>query len=297
MRKSLRHRVKGRARILLVDVFTKVFGTMQWGRVQKLGAGLGYLFWWIKPEMRRLAVEHLGIAFGDLSLSERRTLARASFRHLGLSAGELLHLRSRPQEAASRFVRVEGFEEVEALRRRGQPILILTAHCGNWELISAANHSHGLGLVAMARELNDQGLHGFSVDFRAHLGSETIARGSVSSSRQLLRVLRSGGALAMLIDQDIKTEGVFVPFFGRLAYTPVAAAHIARRLGAAVVPTFAERLADGTHVVRFHPPLQLPDDPVAATALMTLAIEGQIRRLPEQWVWMHRRWKRRPPRE
>jgi len=109
--------------------------------------------------------------------------------------------------------------------------------------------------------------------------------------------LRGGGALALLIDQDIDTEGAWVPFFGRAAFTPLAAAHLALRLDAAVVPVFAERLDDGDHLLRFLPPLQLPADPTAATAAMTAMIEAQIRRRPEQWVWMHRRWRRRPPGE
>ena len=98
----------------------------------------------------------------------------------------------------------------------------------------------------------------------------------------------------MLIDQDTKVEGVWVPFFGRPAFTPVGAAKIALKQRAAVVPVFIERLPDGEHLARYHPPLDLPDDPQAATALMTAKIEEQIRRHPEQWVWMHRRWRRQP---
>jgi KDO2-lipid IV(A) lauroyltransferase len=192
---------------------------------------------------------------------------------------------------------VEGFEEIERLRKQERPIVVLTGHCGNWELISTANHSHGLGVAAIARHLDDPELHASSVDFRTHLGTETIARSSPSSGRQLLRVLRARGALAMLIDQDIETEGAFVPFFGRLAHTSLGAAQLALRLGAGVVPTFSERLLDGSHLVRFHPALELSNDPVEATALMTKCIEDQIRRHPEQWVWMHRRWRRRPPEE
>jgi KDO2-lipid IV(A) lauroyltransferase len=99
----------------------------------------------------------------------------------------------------------------------------------------------------------------------------------------------------MLIDQDTRVEGVWVPFFGRPAFTPVGAAKISLRMGAATVPTFIERLDDGTHLARFLPPLDLPDDETEATALMTRSIEDQVRRRPEQWVWMHRRWRRQPP--
>ena len=98
----------------------------------------------------------------------------------------------------------------------------------------------------------------------------------------------------MLIDQDTKVEGVFVEFFGRPAWTPVGAAELALRFDAAVLPTFIERRADGSHRAVIHPELPLPTDPTAATALMSAAIEAQIRAHPEQWVWLHRRWRRRP---
>ncbi|MEM8931721.1 MAG: lysophospholipid acyltransferase family protein [Acidobacteriota bacterium] len=277
------------------------FGVLPWTAAQHLGARIGGLAWHVARRDRQRAIEHLVVAFPDRSDDERRGLARASFRHLGTAIGELLHIWGRPAAAADRHVEVVGFDEIEANRAGGRPIVLLTGHCGNWELISCANHSHGLGLAAIARELGG-GLQGVAEDLRGHLGSETIARGSRSSSRQMLRTLRSGGVLCLLIDQDIRTDGVWVPFFGRLAHTPTAAADIALRLGASVVPCFAERLDSGRHRVTFHPALDLPaaDAPDAtreATALMTAAIEAQIRRCPEQWVWMHRRWRRRPPEE
>lgn len=291
----LRRRVRSRLALLLRAPLVVLFGILPWSAAQSFGSGLGRVFYWIVRRDRRRSLEHLAIAFPELSEPQRSALSKASFRHLGMAVGELLHVRHRPPAEASRHVRVEGFEEIERLRQQERPILVLTGHCGNWELVSTANHSHGLGLAAIARQFEDAGLHASSVDFRAHLGCETIARSSSSSSRQLLRVLRNRGALAILIDQDIDTEGAFVPFFGRLAHTTLGAAQLALRLGAAVVPTFAERLPDGSHLVRFLPALELSDDPVEATARMTSCIEDQIRRCPEQWVWMHRRWRRRPP--
>lgn len=262
---------------------------------QRLGAAVGLL---LRPFLRRdrkLMAQHLAIAFPEKSEAERRRLERATWRHLGMSAFELLHIKGRPQGEASSHIEVQGFAAVEAARAAGKAVVILTGHCGNWELISTANHSHGLGVAAIARELDEATLHDFAVGLRRHLGSETIARGSATATRQLLKVLRSKGSLVLLIDQDIKeAESVFVPFFGKLAFTPTAATDLALRLGAAVVPTFAERRADGSHLLTFHPALELPPDVTAATALLTAEIEKQIRRHPEQWVWMHRRWRRRP---
>jgi len=272
-----------------------VASRFSWRGAQRLGAAVGLLLRpFLRRDGRRMA-QHLAIAFPEKSQAERDQLERRCWRHLGMSAFELLHVRGRKSEEASSHVEVEGFEEVEAARAAGKAVVILTGHCGNWELISTTNQSHGLGLAAMAREIVEADLQEFAVSFRSHLGSETIVRGGSKSSRQLLRVVRNKGALGLLIDQDIaEAESVFVPFFGKMAWTPTAATDLALRLGAAVLPTFAERRDDGSHLVKFYPALDLPQDVTEATAIMTAAIEAQIRRFPEQWVWMHRRWRRQP---
>ncbi len=208
--------------------------------------------------------------------------------------GEALFLRHAARETISDLVELEGWEEVERARAAGRPVLILTGHCGNWELLAAILNARGLGMAVVARELDDAGLQATLLDLRARFGSRTIVRGTPGAARELLKTLRGGGALGMLIDQDTKVDGVFVDFFGRPAYTPVGAAELAARFGAAVLPTFIERLPDGTHRARIAPALDLPEDPVAATQAMTRTIEAQIRRVPEQWVWLHRRWRRQP---
>ena len=293
----LRRRLRGWMAVPALRLLVVLFGRLPWRAAQELGGWLGLASWVLNRRDRRRAVDHVGIAYPDLGLDHRRRLARASFRHLGRSGGELLHLRHRPAGEAGRHTTVVGFEEIDAVLARGRPVVLLTAHCGNWELIGSLYHSHGLRVVAMTRGLQDGGLHRLAMDIRAHLGTETIVRGSMSSSRRMLKVLRSGGVLAMLIDQDFATGGVFVPFFGRPAHTPAGPAEIALRLDAAVVPVFDQRLEDGSHLLRFGPAMELPRDATAATAAMTTLIEAQIRRCPEQWVWLHRRWRRRPPGE
>jgi len=161
-------------------------------------------------------------------------------------------------------------------------------------MLAAALNVHGLQMAVVARELDEEILQRLLVGLRDRFGTKTIVRGTPGAARALLTALRSNGALGMLIDQDTKVDGVFVPFFGRPAYTPVGAAELAIRFDAAVLPGFIERLDDGSHRVHIEPPLDLPTDPTAATALMTERIEAQIRRAPAQWVWLHRRWRRKP---
>ena len=227
--------------------------------------------------------------------TERLALARATYAHYGTMLGEALWFRHRGTEELSQVVTLAGWEQVEAARAAKRPIFILSGHCGNWELLAAALNARGLGMAVVARELEDPGLQAMLVDLRHRFGTPTIVRGTRGAARSLLAALRSDGALGMLIDQDTKVDGVFVPFFGRPAFTPVGAAELALRFDAAVLPTFIERLDDGTHRALIQPPLALPTDLTAATALMTERIEAQIRRVPAQWVWLHRRWRKQPP--
>lgn len=279
-----------------------------WASAQAFGRGVGHLAWWLSRRDRQRALEHLERAYPGLPAAERQRIARACFLHQGTNLGEILRLMSGSCADVESWVDTEGWEEVEAAQRAGRPVLILTGHCGNWELLAALINCRGLGMRVVARELDSPELQELAMGLRRRFGTETIARGGAGAARQLLAAFREGGALGMLIDQDTRVEGVWVPFFGRPAYTPVGAAKIAlrtprgsRRQGpgtsVAVIPSFIERLADGRHRARFHPPLELPDDPVEATARMTWAIEEQVRRVPEQWVWMHRRWRRQPPPE
>jgi KDO2-lipid IV(A) lauroyltransferase len=126
------------------------------------------------------------------------------------------------------------------------------------------------------------------------VGTGTIVRGAPSAGRALRRALR-GGVLGLMIDQDTRVEGTWVPFFGRPAYTPLGPAQLAQRLGAALAVSFIERLPDGSHLLRVSPPLEPEGGAEELTRTLTAAVEEQIRRVPEQWVWMHRRWRRQPP--
>lgn len=268
---------------------------LSWRRVQATGAFLGGLAWHLSRRDRRRSLAHLAIAFPELSETERRRLARASFRHLATNLTELLHLAGRSTGEILEHIDFEGSEDLpKTLYRAGRPQVVLTGHCGNWELLGPVFRTLGIPLSAVVRALDERRLHELLEKLRRDFGTQTIDRGSPGAARKLLTTLREGRALMMLIDQDTKVEGVWVPFFGRPAYTPVGAAKLALHQDAAVVPAFIERRADGHHVVRFQPPLELPDEPTAATAVMTAAIEAQIRRCPEQWVWMHRRWRRQP---
>ena len=286
--------VRGRLLAALLRPLAALLGRTGLAGVQRIGRWIGRAAWFAGRRDRRRALAHLALAYPDLPESERRRIARGSIVHQGIVLAETLHLSRRSCADVERYVETEGWEEVAALAAAGRPVLILTGHCGNWELLAALINCRGLAMRVVGRRLDEPDLQELLLAARRRFGTETIERGAPGSSRRLLRSLREGGALGMLIDQDTKVEGVWVDFFGRPAYTPVGAAKIAAKVGAAVVPSFIERRADGRHLARFLPPIDLPEGPAEATARMTAAIEAQVRRVPEQWVWMHRRWRRRP---
>ena len=154
-----------------------------------------------------------------------------------------------------------------------------------------------------AREAGDGKVNELLLGLRSRLGVRTVLRGSGGAARQILRTLRSGDVLGAIIDQDIKIDGVFVEFFGRPAYTPTGPVALALRAGSPVVLGCTWREPDGAQRVRFDPPidlaLQAGEHRKAAihryTAEFTAWLEARIREHPEQWVWIHRRWRRRPP--
>ncbi|MBW8876717.1 MAG: lysophospholipid acyltransferase family protein [Acidobacteria bacterium] len=275
-------------------LLTATLGRLSWSAAQRVGRGLGALGWRLSRRDRRRTLDHLALAFPEMPESDRRRLGRDCFRHHGTTLGECLHLFHRDCAFVKSVAEVRGWEEIEKARAAGRALLLFTGHCGNWELLGAAVNCRGLGMAVVARPLDEPVQQRMLTGLRERFGTPSIARGSEGAARQLLATLRRGDALGMLIDQDTKIDGVWVPFFGHPAFTPVGAAKIALRQNTAVIPAFIERLADGRHTVTLHPPLDLPDDPTAATALMTAKIEEQIRRRPEQWVWMHRRWRRQP---
>ncbi len=288
-------RLRGLLLAALLRGLAALLGPLSWRAVGRAGRAIGALAWAFGRRDRARALDHLALAFPELSPAARRKLARDCFRHQGTSLAECLHLLSRDGAEVTSHVDVLGWEEVQAARAGGRPILILTGHCGNWELLAALINCRGLGMAVVARPLEDPPLQALLSGLRARFGTTTIERGNEGAARAILARLRRGGALGMLIDQDTKVDGVWVPFFGRPAFTPVGPAKIALRQHAAVVPAFIERQDDGRHLARFLPAMDLPGDPREATAAMTRAVEDQVRHRPEQWVWMHRRWRRQPP--
>ena len=205
-------------------MFTSTLGRLPWRAAQRAGRAIGALGWTLSRRDRRRALDHLALAYPDTPEAERRRIARGCFRHFGEMLGECLHLFHRDCDFVRSVVEVQGWEEIEKVRREGRPLVIVTGHCGNWELLAAAINCAGVGMAVVARPLDEPRQQRLLAGLRERFGTPTIERGGEGAVRQLLNTLRRGGALGLLIDQDTKVEGVWVPFFGRPAFTPVGAA-------------------------------------------------------------------------
>ena len=260
-----------------------------------IGRVIGSLAWHLARRERRKALANIAIAFPEWSEAERRRTIRAMFRHLGMSLFETVWL---PNLDAKRRARLTTIENVDALLRylrEGRGVIAITGHCGNWEWVANVTANLGYQLTVLQRERTEEGVNEIVAAVRAAGNIRTIDRGSTAAAKEMIQAIRGGGMLAFLVDQNIRAESVKVPFFGRPALTPIGPAKLAIRTEAVVAPIFIERRGAMQHV-RFVDPLETSrgDDAVAVTAWMTKQIEEQIRRAPEQWVWMHDRWRERP---
>jgi KDO2-lipid IV(A) lauroyltransferase len=247
---------------------------------------------------RRRTLEHLGIALPEISSYERARIARETFRNAGRSFAELAQW-SHIQARFSELVTIEGVEHVERALARGRGMIAVTGHIGNWELLAAGVAQLGYPMCVVVRRVNEDRFDRLIATFRSRAGVRTVRRDDARGLRNLVRILREGGVAALLVDQDTRGPGVFVPFFGHPARTPPGAAVLALRTGAPVVGAFIERRRHGHHIrivplhgfdgVGQHRPSVRE-----LTGVFTAAIEGQVRRAPTEWVWWHRRWRHRP---
>lgn len=267
----------------------------------RIGEAFGSIAFAVASGERRKAARSLERAFPELTAADRDALARRCFRHLGRSAFELGCVRQMDADIANwvRWPEADRWVLTTALGR-GKGVVFVTGHVGNWELLARRVALDGFPSQSIAKETTDPRLTALVEQFRAEGRVRSIWRGQPSAAKQMLRALKAGEILGLVIDQDTKVQSLFVPFFGELAATPRAAADLVLRTGAAAVVGFCQRQPDGRYGLSMKE-LPAPDsgdreaDALALTAAMSAEIEAAIRRAPEQWVWMHQRWKTRPP--
>jgi KDO2-lipid IV(A) lauroyltransferase len=265
-----------------------------------IAAEVAALLFRMFPVWGKIAMFNLGLAFPDWSEAERRRVTNLMVRNLGWMAAEFAHFPKYTRDNIADSVVLDGFENFAEADRRGKGVLFLTGHFGAWELKPFAHALYSKPLHFLARPIDNPRVDALINTYRGLSGNRPISKNQ--SAREVLRVLKQGGVVGVLADQNTAyDESVFVDFFGIPAATTTGIARLARHTGAAVVPVYLfwdESLKK--YRLRYEPALELTKtddletDVRNYTAQFNLVIEGIIRRFPDQWVWLHRRWKNRP---
>lgn len=278
----------------------KALGFLPRPAARAVGVGFAALAYALRPPLRRAAMFNLRLAFPEWSDGQRKRVIRGMIRQVGWMAGEFSQFPKYARENIQRVVVVEGFENFDAARRRGKGVLFLTGHMSAWELAPFAHALLGSPLHFLVRPIANRRVDALINAYRCRSGNQAIEKNR--AARAVLRVLGEGGTVGILSDHNTGLEeGVFVNFFGVPASTTSGLARIALRTEAAVVPGFLlwdERLRK--YRLRFHPAVELArtgseeSDIVENTARFTRVVEARVREHPDQWLWVHKRWKTRP---
>ena len=249
------------------------------------------------PRLRRVARRNLELAMPDLSGDQRSAIIDGVFRSLARVILSFARFPSIRRENLARWIRWEGAEHWEAATRQGRGILFATAHLGNWELSAFAHALLSGPMSVVVRPLDNPYIDGLVERRRALAGNRPIFKKDFA--RSILKSLAANEAVGVLIDQNVSADsGVFVDFFGIPACAAAGFAKIAAHSGAAVIPGFALwSEEERRYVLRFYPPVPMTGDAARDTQVLQKRLEEVIRAYPDQWLWIHRRWKTRPPGE
>jgi KDO2-lipid IV(A) lauroyltransferase len=247
------------------------------------------------PRLRRTALRNLEFALPELDRAARERIVNGVFRSIGRVLVAFARFPRLNRKNLGQWIRYEGFEHFEEAKRRGRGVLFATAHLGNWELSAFAHGILTEPMHVVVRPLDNPRIDALVERYRALGGNRVIDK--KDAARDILKALARNEAVGILIDQNATPEnGAFVDFFGVPACASTGLAKLAARSGAAVIPGFALwSAAERRYVLRFYPPLEISGDAGADTARLQNQLEAVIREYPDQWLWIHRRWKTRPP--
>ena len=270
---------------------------------RKLGEWIGIIAFASFSRLRETGSINLRLAFPGWTATHSQETLRTVYRNLGLQLAEFCLMSRYGAEEASRFIEYEGLEHFLAAQSRAKGVLVVTGHLGAWELSSFFHSLMGYPMGLVIRRLDNPLVDGLVNRIRCLHGNRVVHKDDFA--RGLLTAMRAGETVGILMDTNMTPpQGLFVPFFGVAACTAAGLARVALKTDAAVLPGFLVwEQGRGKYVLRFGPVMELQrsgdlrQDIVANTAAFTRAIEDAVRRNPEQWLWLHRRWKTRPPGE
>jgi KDO2-lipid IV(A) lauroyltransferase len=280
-----------------------VFGWLPLRGALFVGSTMGRWAYYFSSRLRRTGQRNLELAFPELTQPERRVLLRGCFENLGRLLGVFSQFTTANTQTWQSLIECEGLEHIDAARESGRGVILFTGHVGAWELSSFALSLFGYPLSFLVRRIDNPKIEKLVDERRERLGNRTIDKRS--AAREMLLILQRGGTLGILVDLNtLDREGIFVDFFGIPASTTFMLAKLALRTEAAVLPVFAPwDRARRRFLLKIEEPLVVArsgdheDDVRRLTQLFTSVVEKYVRRYPDQWLWIHRRWKTRPPGE
>ncbi|TET68651.1 MAG: hypothetical protein E3J45_02905 [Candidatus Zixiibacteriota bacterium] len=299
-RRSYLKRIRDFWFYLLILLLVRFFNFLPRRLAVKLGGLFGLLGYCLFPKDRQRSIQNLKFAFGtEFSNSRIRQISRESFKNIGECVVDVFRHRKLRREGIQELVKVEGLEYFDQAYRRKRGMVAITGHISNFELMAAYFSQSGYKVSVVGREIYDERLNRLLVENREIMGMKDID--ADASPKEFIKHLREARVIGVLIDQDSRRfRGVFVNFFGRDAYTPVAPFVIAQRTNSPIVPTAIFRNRDYTYTLKVDPAIPFPDTGDEEKDILTVVqrctdfLERIIREHPEQWVWMHRRWRTRP---
>ena len=285
---------------VVVWLLVKLLGILPRGAARSLGAAIGAIAYRLLGRLHKTGLRNLEIAFPEKPASEREQILRRLYRNLGWLLAEFCQMPRYTRENTRDFLRCEGLQHYLSARERGKGVLIVTGHLGAWELSSYYHSLMGHPMSIVIRRLDNPRVDRLVNGIRCLHGNRVLHKDDFA--RGLIAAMRSGETVGILMDTNMTPpQGVFVPYFGRPACTASGLARVALRTGAAVLPGFMLwEDAEQKYVLRFGEEIPLVStgddeaDALANTARFTSAIEDFVRRYPDQWLWVHRRWKTRP---
>ena len=268
--------------------------------IRRAGSLLGLIFYSLDFQHRRIVKRNLRFAYPHATASHLRQTARGVFQSLGITILEMLLMVCWSARDLKQQVRVVGEEHIRQALAAGRGAIVISAHIGNWEIALAYGGCFlGLPVTAIVKRMRFGPLDRWLTGQRSRFG--TRIRYKQQALSEMMEVMRRKEALAILIDQSKRSEGVPVQFFGAETITTSVAALLARRYKSPVIPIFCIRMPDGQLTIRVEPPLELERsrqmraDFQRNAQLMTDVVERMVREYPQQWFWFHKRWKKAYP--
>jgi Kdo2-lipid IVA lauroyltransferase/acyltransferase len=264
-----------------------------------IGEGLGRMAYRLDKKHRAITLDNLAVAFGrELPAPEREALARRAFEYIGRTIADILKLSCCSREKILGFFRTEGRENLKKALAKGRGVLLFTAHFGNWEIATAAvAEIHPVRVIA--RPLDNRFLERELTKLRTKFGASIISK--FKAGRPIFQALKNNEIVGILIDQNVlRSQAVFVDFFGKQAATTPALAAFHVRTGAPIVPIFCYPTETDRYRIKIFEPIEPPlagpqeQDVLKITQICTKIIEREIRQNPGTWLWVHKRWNTRP---